>query len=74
MIHTKWHLTPPFCLCQPVKLTEKRETMSKLLRERVRDHFSSQTWLTLTGGTVLTYILRASKAGVLHAAVIGGQH
>lgn len=33
MIHTEWHLTPPFYPCQPAMLTEKREAQNKLLRE-----------------------------------------
>lgn len=33
MIHTKWHLTPPFDPRQSVMLTEEREALSKLLRE-----------------------------------------
>ena len=34
-------------------------------RGRVRDHVSPQTWLALTGETVLSYILRASNTWVL---------
>lgn len=37
MIHAKWHLTPPFYLYQSVMLTEEREALSKLLRERDRE-------------------------------------
>lgn len=37
---------------------QRRERSSS---EKVRDHFSFETWLTLTGETILTYILQASK-------------